>query len=105
MITAFQVSSAIFASIPKIVATSLRCQAGDVFLLAAEGAAWTSIKGNLPSFLSLNTIYVDWRGALPRLFVGTNRGVYQSVDLGVTWSKFSPRSPEYVRQRSAGADL
>jgi photosystem II stability/assembly factor-like uncharacterized protein len=66
---------------------------GDVFLLAAEGAAWTSIKGNLPSFLSLNTIYVDWRGALPRLFVGTNRGVYQSVDLGVTWSKFSPALP------------
>ncbi len=66
---------------------------GDIFELAAEGLAWTSIKGNLPSFLSLNTIYVDWRGAVPRLFVGTNRGVYQSVDLGLTWSKFSPALP------------
>lgn len=66
---------------------------GDVFELAAEGLPWTSIKGDLPNFLGLNTVYVDWRGVVPRLFVGTSRGVYQSVDVGLTWSKFSSALP------------
>jgi len=65
----------------------------DVWQLSPPGVSWSKITGNIPGYLGLKTIFVDWRGAVPRLFVGTNRGVYQSANLGVTWTKFDAGLP------------
>jgi hypothetical protein len=54
-----------------------------------SGSSWTNITGNLPSYLTPNTLYADWRTVAPYLYVGTNRGVYRSTDLGRTWSYFA----------------
>jgi autotransporter-associated beta strand protein len=57
---------------------------------------WTDITGNLPAGDWTNGIAVDWRPATPVLYVATARGVYQSADVGVTWSRFGealPNSP------------
>jgi hypothetical protein len=57
-----------------------------IWLTTGGGAAWGNITGNLPVNYWVNTIAVDWRHAMPVLFVGTARGVFRSTDLGVTWS-------------------
>ena len=54
---------------------------------------WTEITGNLPSEDYTNSIAVDWRPATPVLYVATVRGVYQSADLGVHWSRFGEGLP------------
>jgi|GEM_PF-5337710 len=54
---------------------------------------WVNITGNLPTNLSLSTIFVDWQYSVPALWVGTSRGVYQSVDSGQTWNKFAHDMP------------
>jgi autotransporter-associated beta strand protein len=57
---------------------------------------WTDITGNLPVGDWTNSIAVDWRPATPVLYVATARGVYQSADVGATWSRFGealPNSP------------
>jgi titin len=57
---------------------------------------WTDLTGNLPAGDWTNSIAVDWRPATPVLYVATARGVYQSADLGGTWSRFGealPNSP------------
>jgi hypothetical protein len=67
---------------------------GDVWEVTSAGLPWAKITGNLPAgYLGLNTIFVDWHAAVPRLFVGTSRGLYQSADLGHTWTKFDPGLP------------
>src|SRR5580658_258715 len=67
---------------------------GDVWQITPAGLPWSKITGNLRGgYLGLNTIFVDWRSAVPRLFVGTNRGLYQSADMGHTWTKFDPGLP------------
>lgn len=64
----------------------------DAFELLPSTLVWEK-KTNLPAFLNLNTIFVDWRPAVSDLFVGTSRGVYRSVNLGATWAKFSADLP------------
>ena len=68
-----------------------------VWMTTTGGASgWTDITGNLPPENWTNSIAVDWRLATPVLYVATARGVYQSADLGVTWSQFGaalPNSP------------
>lgn len=54
---------------------------------------WANKTGNIPNVLGFHSIFVDWRPAVPGLFVGTTRGVYRSVNLGATWTKFSPGLP------------
>jgi photosystem II stability/assembly factor-like uncharacterized protein len=49
---------------------------------------WTNISGDLPSYLRVGTIFVDWQYATPALYLGTTRGAYHSVDLGAHWSMF-----------------
>ncbi len=56
-----------------------------------HGATWTRITGNLPN-IPTNTIVL--RTTAPRmLFVGTDVGVYRSVDDGTTWQHFSNGMP------------
>jgi hypothetical protein len=47
----------------------------------------------LPQNLATTTIFVDWRYAVPALYVGTSRGVYHSVDRGQHWQKFGKFMP------------
>ena len=59
-------------------------------------SGWTDITGNLPTEYWTNSIAVDWRPTTPVLYVATARGVFQSADVGVTWSRFGaglPNSP------------
>ncbi len=55
------------------------------------GASWVSVTGNLPS-IAANSVSI--RTTTPRmLFVGTDMGVFQSVDDGATWVSFSSGMP------------
>ena len=58
-----------------------------------SGGGWVNITGTIPNNLSFSSIFVDWRPATPTLFVGTNRGLYISFDLGATWTKWGPGLP------------
>ncbi len=52
---------------------------------------WSPICGDMPSNLSMATIAVDWRTTV--LYVGTDRGVYRSTDLGAHWERFGEGLP------------
>jgi hypothetical protein len=69
-----------------------------VWYLDKVGASlqWTNIAGNLPTYLRFVTIFADWQFATPALYVGTTRGIYHSVDLGLTWSTFGLDMPNTV---------
>ncbi|HEV2969180.1 MAG TPA: autotransporter-associated beta strand repeat-containing protein [Pirellulales bacterium] len=80
-----------------------------VWMTTTGGAGgWTDITGNLPPADWTNSIAVDWRSATPVLYVATARGVYQSADLGVTWSRFGtalPNSPVTDLQLVPGLNI
>jgi hypothetical protein len=57
------------------------------------GSGWVNITGSIPNNLNINSIFVDWQPVTPTLFVGTDRGLYVSLDLGVTWTKWGPGLP------------
>jgi photosystem II stability/assembly factor-like uncharacterized protein len=71
---------------------------GSVWYLDKVGTTlqWTNIAGNLPTYLRVLTILADWQFATPALYIGTTRGVYHSVDLGMTWSTFGLDMPNTV---------
>jgi photosystem II stability/assembly factor-like uncharacterized protein len=64
---------------------------GGVWYLDTVGGKlqWKKIGATLPTYLSETTVFVDWLYQTPALYVGTTRGVYQSVDLGANWSVFA----------------
>jgi hypothetical protein len=64
-----------------------------VWHLPSSGLPWVNITGSIPNNLNLYSIFVDWQPATPTLFVGTDRGLYVSLDLGATWAKWGPRLP------------
>ena len=66
---------------------------GDVWHLPASGLPWVNITGSIPNNLGLYSVFVDWQPATPTLFVGTDRGMYLSVDLGATWINWGPGLP------------
>jgi photosystem II stability/assembly factor-like uncharacterized protein len=68
---------------------------GSVWHLDKVGGTlqWTNIAGDLPTYLRFFTIFADWQFAVPALYVGTTRGVYHSVDLGVAWTTFGLDMP------------
>ena len=74
---------------------------GSVWYLDKVGSTlqWTNIAGNLPTYLRVLTILADWKFATPALYIGTTRGVYHSVDLGMTWSHVRARHAEHRRER------
>jgi titin len=72
------------------------------------GTAWTDITGDLPAEDCRSAIVADWRYATPVLYVGTARGVYSSLNLGTTWTRFGlgmPNSPVTDLQFVPGSDL
>jgi hypothetical protein len=78
---------------------------GSVWLLhkVAKFLKWTNISGDLPTYLGVASIFADWQYATPALYLGTTRGVYHSVDLGVHWSPFASDLPNtYVMDLQAG---
>lgn len=66
---------------------------GHVFMTRDLGASWTDISGNLPD-LPVNSIALD-PGRANTFYLGTDLGVFQTVDGGQTWERldFSRRTP------------
>jgi hypothetical protein len=60
----------------------------NVWYLDPESAKWQNLSGDFPWSLLSRTMYVDWRFKIPVLYVGTTRGVYQSVNFGTNWKPF-----------------
>jgi hypothetical protein len=58
----------------------------------ADGT-WKNISGDMPWNLAVSSIAVDWRFTPNVIYVGSQRGVYRSVDLGVHWKRFGKDMP------------
>lgn len=65
----------------------------NVWHLQPASLQWVNISGNLPNNLGAASLFVDWQYSIPALFAGMARGVYHSVNLGQTWSKFAVDMP------------
>lgn len=65
----------------------------DVWHLPPSAVAWAKITGSLPGDLNFYSLFVVWRSAIPALFLGTDRGLYRSFDVGNSWSKWGPALP------------
>jgi photosystem II stability/assembly factor-like uncharacterized protein len=65
-----------------------------VYLYVTEnfGQIWHSIKGNLPSGVPVNVIREDLKNE-NILYVGTETGVYCSLDRGINWDRLSNGFP------------
>src|SRR5262249_34037027 len=70
---------------------------GGIWYFDTAKGSWVNIPGNLANDplnrLTSLSLFVDWRFAIPALYVGTDRGVYQSVDCGTTWTHFGAFLP------------
>jgi hypothetical protein len=64
-----------------------------VWTTASPAQGWTDITGNLNTENWTDTLVVDWRYSTPVLYVGTERGVYQSTDTGAHWNLFGQSLP------------
>ena len=64
-----------------------------VFVTGDAGVNWTSITGNLPDGVRALALTVDFRFSPARLYVGTDYGLYSSIDAGVTWINDSANLP------------
>ena len=58
-----------------------------VFFTDDAGVTWQSVTGDLISGVRAMSLTVDFRPATPRLYLGTDYGVYTSLDQGTTWVK------------------
>ena len=66
---------------------------GGVWNLRPSGLPWLNATGDLPGNVSYYALFVVWQSPIPALFVGTDRGVYRSFNLGNNWTKWSPDLP------------
>lgn len=57
-----------------------------------RGQTWEPLDGDFPD-VPANTIAVDTRGAVPRIYVGADDGVYRSLDDGRAWRRFGVGLP------------
>jgi photosystem II stability/assembly factor-like uncharacterized protein len=58
------------------------------------GATWSNVTGNLPP-IPKNSVVVDPANE-NRVFIAADIGVYQSLDLGATWTPFSEGLPNAI---------
>jgi len=56
------------------------------------GQGWEVLDGDLPD-MPVNTVTVDTRPAIDVLYVGTEGGVYRSLDDGTSWHRFGQGMP------------
>jgi len=66
---------------------------GRVFHSIDAGASWSDITGDLPTGLRGLSLAADFRTTPPRLYLGTDYGVYASLDDGTTWIKAETNIP------------
>ena len=66
---------------------------GRVWHLPPSGQPWVDVSGDIPPNLGLRSIFVVWQSSIPALFVGTDRGIYRSFNLGAHWIKWGPALP------------
>ncbi len=68
---------------------------GGIWLLSQQGSklVWQNVSGDFPTNLGATSLFVDWRYVVPSLYVGTDRGVYHSVDVGKHWKRFGLDMP------------
>jgi photosystem II stability/assembly factor-like uncharacterized protein len=69
-----------------------RFTGGHVFRTTDGGQNWTDISGDLPD-IPTQTIVLDPRVAPNIIYLGTDRGVFSSMDLGLHWSVFGTGLP------------
>ena len=68
---------------------------GHVWRTTDAGAHWTDISGDLPD-IPVFAITVDNRVSTPRLFIGTENGVFVSDNTGVNWTPFQTGLPNVL---------
>jgi hypothetical protein len=56
------------------------------------GASWSVLDGDLPD-LPVNVIAVDTRPAVDVIYLGSEAGVYRSIDDGTTWHRYGQGMP------------
>jgi photosystem II stability/assembly factor-like uncharacterized protein len=64
-----------------------------VFRTHDAGQTWTSLTGDLPSGPRAMSLGVDFRTNPPRLYLGTDYGVYSSSNEGAHWTKADTNFP------------
>jgi len=69
-----------------------RFTGGHVFRTTDGGHNWTDISGDLPD-IPTQTIVLDPRVTPNIIYIGTDRGVFSSIDLGLHWSVFGTGLP------------
>ncbi len=67
-------------------------ETGHIFRTTDGGETWTDITSDLPN-TALNAIAMNVVGGTTHLWVGTNLGVYESTNLGASWSLFGAGLP------------
>ncbi len=65
-----------------------------VFLSTTGGNAWSDISNGLPN-VSVNAVALDPNSA-NTIYVGTDVGVYRTIDLGVSWQAFDNGIPNVI---------
>ena len=66
---------------------------GRIYQTTDAGLGWSDITGDLPGGLRGFSLAVDFRFTPPRLYLGTDYGVYLSLNGGAHWSKASTAMP------------
>jgi hypothetical protein len=60
---------------------------GRIWTTTNAGVTWTNVSGDLPVGLRGMSLAVDFSATPPSLFLGTDFGVYSSVNSGANWSQ------------------
>ena len=81
------------ANAKRAFAVSSGGAGANIWFLDPATGKWKSICGNMPTNLSMGCICADWKTKTV-LYCGTDRGVYQSQDLGVQWTLFGLYLPK-----------
>lgn len=81
------------ANAKRVFAVSSGGAGSNIWFLDPATAKWKSICGNMPTNLRMGCICADWKTKTV-LYCGTERGVYQSKDLGAQWTLFGQYLPK-----------